>query len=781
VTTPQRRHDLLAVTLLVILPTILFWDVLTGVNGLYLRDLSRYHYPMKQILREVVRGGEFPYWNRYFSGGQPLAANPQHEVFYPPNWLIFLPSYDLGFRLHVLLHIYVALLGMYALLRSMELRAEPAVFGAIAFGLGGIVLSLVNLLPIFFCAVWIPLTCLFVRRFLLQPNPRDFALSSLVFGLQCLTGEPTTLLQTGFIIGLYALYRGWHQPSRALSMLRNAAWIAAISIGALLVGAVQIIPARDLMRDSIRAEGFNFDLVAAWSMPPAKIAELVFPNLLGHASINGLPWYWAARLYPSLGIPFLLNIYCGLAVVAFVVAGVVRRVRGSGLFAILFSISVLIALGAYTPFLGILYRAGIASSLRYPEKFILMGVFAAIVFSARVLDRALAGDARIIEIATAFTLATGIVASVICLLGYTPYSVDGFLAAFGLEPSGGAMLMISQAWSDWRAAAARALALLILLLTMHRTRRAVWATAALLFVCGDLALVVYELNPRITNQFFTQRPPLADALPANRAAYRLYHQADWETGTETGHKFFRSGLQSYWVARNGLFPAINVAYGVSSVMERDYDKTALRPTTEFGRAVRDISRAGRPDWWLPLMAMSNAWYRAGYNDFEEEERNAEGDFTRLAPVALIEGEHQPRYYFADQIMTIAGSRDFVSRMTTETYSRNVALANTPAFIPVRGTVDRVEEHANDATIDVTAPGRGFLVMSVTPHKYWRIAIDGMRASPVVTNVAYQGVVVPAGRHRITMKYRNTLIPICGAISIITILSLAGVVLRWRTA
>jgi hypothetical protein len=781
VTTTQRRHDLLAVALLVLLPTILFWDVLTGVNGLYLRDLSRFHYPMKQILREVVRGGEFPYWNRYFSGGQPLAANPQHEVFYPPNWLIFLPNYDFGFRLHVLLHIYVALIGMYALLRSMELRAEAAVFGAIAFGLGGLVLSLVNLLPIFFCAVWIPLTCLFVRRFLVRPNPRDFALASLAFGLQCLTGEPTTLLQTGVIIGVYALYRGWHEPSRAMSMLRNIGWIAAITITAVVVGAVQMIPARDLMRDSIRSEGLNFDLVAAWSMPPAKLVELVFPNLLGHASINGLPWYWAARLYPSLGTPFLLNIYCGLAVVAFVIAGIVRRVRGSGLCAILLAISTLIALGAYTPFLGVLYRFGIASSLRYPEKFILMGVFAAIVFSARVLDRALDGDAQIIEIAAAFTLATGIVASIICLLGYTPYSVDGFLAAFGLEPSGGAMLMIAQAWSDWTAAAGRALALLILLLTMHRTRRVVWATAALLFVCGDLALVVHELNPRITNQFFTQRPPLADALPGNRATYRLYHQAAWETDTPTGHKFFRSGLQSYWVARNGLFPAINVAYGVASVMERDYDKTALRPTADFGRAVRDISRAGKPDWWLPLMAMSNAWYRAEYNSFEEEERNTDGDFTRLVPVALIEQEHPPRYYFADQIVTISGMREFVSRMTTQNFSRTVAFINTAAFAPAGGVVDRVEEHANDAVIDVTAAGRSFLVMSVTPHKYWRITIDGRPATPLVTNVAYQGVIVPAGRHRVTMKYRNTLIPICAVISVLAMMALTGVALRWRTA
>ena len=91
--------------------SILFVDVLTGINNFYMRDLTRYYYPAKQILREIVYRGEFPYWNPYFSAGQPIAANPEHEVFYPLTWLILLPSYDFGFRLHILIHIYIGVLG----------------------------------------------------------------------------------------------------------------------------------------------------------------------------------------------------------------------------------------------------------------------------------------------------------------------------------------------------------------------------------------------------------------------------------------------------------------------------------------------------------------------------------------------------------------------------------------------------------------------------------------------------------------------------------------------
>ena len=92
--------------------------------------------------------------------------------------------------------LYIGLLGMYLLLRSMDLRPPAAWFGALSFGLGGIYLSYVNLLPILFCAAWLPLTCLFVRRFLLRRNLRDFAAAALFLGIQFLVSEPTTVMQS---------------------------------------------------------------------------------------------------------------------------------------------------------------------------------------------------------------------------------------------------------------------------------------------------------------------------------------------------------------------------------------------------------------------------------------------------------------------------------------------------------------------------------------------------------------------------------------------------------
>ncbi|HEY3055686.1 MAG TPA: hypothetical protein VGK31_07125 [Thermoanaerobaculia bacterium] len=763
----NRRHDALAIALLLLLPTLYFGDVLIGINNFYMRDLTRYYYPTKQILREIVLGGEFPYWNRYFSAGQPIAANPEHEVFYPLTWLILLPSYNLGYRLHILIHIYIGLLGMYALLRSMELRPVAAVFGAMAFGLGGVYLSYVNLLPILFCAAWLPLTCLFVRRFLLYRRARDFALASLFLGLEFLVAEPTTVIQTGLLIGMYALYRSWNSAHRVITSIVNVLWIAAISIAAFLVGCAQMLPALDHVADSARSRPFEFSLVEAWSMPWAKFAEVIYPNILGHISVKNVMWYYGGGLYSGMGSPFLFNIYCGLAVTALAIAGAFMRPRGGRFVLLIVVVSVVLALGGNTPVLKLLYDAHIATTIRYPEKFILMAMFAAIIFAAQTLQRALDGDAPARDTAAGFTLAATVVAAIIGAISFTHMYSKIFMKVWGLTAGGAANYMIRLSQIDWSVAAVRGALLTALLLTIFTRRRVLWLVLALLFVCADLGVVCWELNPRMPRRFFTEPPELASKLPPNRADYRLFHEADWYGQEEVARQYFSTGDAVYWVVRNGLFPMTPVGWKVHTVLERDYDKTALLPTVDLVASIWDVKRSGREDWYQPFMAMSNAWYRAIYRTFEEEKKRVGGNFKKAKPVGFIDEGHNPRYYFADQLVRISDRHDFVKKLSTSSYSRRAAFVGVPTFVPAKGVIRSVRETANDTFLDVESFGRGFLVMSITPHKYWRMTLDGRPIDPVITNIGYQGAVIPSGRHRIAMRYRNTLVQRGAIVSMIT--------------
>src|SRR5947199_9675774 len=113
--------------------------------------------PLTRAVVDVIGRGELPLWNRMIGGGQPMAANPAYEVFYPPQALLFAGSFEFGWALHIIAHVWLALVGMYAMLRAIPLRMPASLFGAISFGLSGLMIGAVANLPTFFVWSWAPL------------------------------------------------------------------------------------------------------------------------------------------------------------------------------------------------------------------------------------------------------------------------------------------------------------------------------------------------------------------------------------------------------------------------------------------------------------------------------------------------------------------------------------------------------------------------------------------------------------------------------------------------
>ena len=764
--TGTRRHDAIAIAILALLPAILFFDVLIGTHGFYLRDLAHYNFPLKHVLREVVLGGEFPFWNRFVGAGQPLAANPQHEVFYPLTWLVLLPDYFRGFQLLILAHVWVGLFSMYALLRSMAIRIPASFFGAVSFGLGGLCMSYVNLLPFLFSVVWMPATLLFARRLLLRPSCHDFALASLFLGLQLLVGEPTTILQTVALLGAYAAWRGWRAapPERgrraAAVVLRNLALAGAVVLCGAAAGAVQLLPAIDHAGDSVRSLAFHFRMVSDWSMPPQRLAELFYPNVLGYPFVDHEPRYWGRHLYGARSSPFLYSIYPGLLAASLAAAGLFVRQRGRGLVLLLLGGSVLLALGRHTPLLLVLYDLGVMQSLRYPEKFILAGCFTIVVFAAQVLDRLLAGDEAVRRTATRIAGLVAALAALAAAASFTAAYAGAFARFWDVStaelPS---RVLLSRA--GWFTAAVRGSAVVALLFFLPRLRRPLWLATAAAFLLADLVPVASGVNPRLPSSFFTARPPAAaGAAEALGGRARLFHEAQW--GQDAAMMaILSSGGAAYWQLHDGLFATVPARYGIAMAMDQDVDRTSLLPTAYFTAAWREARRSGGESSWLPFAAMSNVGLRAVLRQSGGEQRielTRTGDF--------------PRYYFAREVVTIDHARDFTRLLSTRRFHPSVAFVPTPAFPPAPGVVHRWTETANTAAIDAESAGRSFLVMSVTPHKYWRVTLDGRPVTPVLTNLGYQGIVFPPGRHRVEMTYRNTLVLPSAALSLVAVAALA---------
>src|SRR5215472_9250356 len=76
-------------------------------------------------------------------------------------------------------------------------------------------------------------------------------------------------------------------------------------------------------------------------------------------------------------------------------------------------------------------------------------------------------------------------------------------------------------------------------------------------------------------------------------------------------------------------------------------------------------------------------------------------------------------------------------------------------------------------LEVEAGGRAFLATSETYFPGWRAWIDGRETDVVMTNAAFQGLAVPAGRHRVRMRFEPRVMWYGAAISAAAMLLLFG--------
>lgn len=643
----ERRTDFRCVLFLAAVATLLFADVLFLGNNFYARDLFAYHFPMKHAVRELIARGEMPWWNPYVGGGQPMAANPAYEIFYPLQWLIFIGSFEFGFALHIVAHVYLALIGMYAMLRSIPLRPLAALFGALSFGLSGLLIGSITNLPTFFVWSWAPAVGLTIIRLLRAPDGRRFATAAIVAAMPLLVGEPMAVFQVWLMIAIATIAFA----PRRLPLL------GAVALASAAIAAVQVIPMIDHLRDSSRARGLAYELVVDWSMPLLRPIELLTRSTPPLFS-------WGTR-----GAPYLISIYAGVAVPFLAVVGFVKRLRGARIVAITCALSYLLAIGGATPLFRLLYVLGVRS-IRYPEKFAAMGVVALIVFAAMAAD----------------------------------------------------------SFSD-----------------IHLRRGAFILIPLILLDLGTLSV---RVAPRMPRAFFTP-PRIVAALDRDRDTYAVFHRGEWAQKDEA--KKYRA-VSPAFLAREGLQPYTPESWGLRSALEADFDETYLLPTHDLLDAMMRLGNAGAPNWSEPFITMSNVRYVIDYVPF--------GD--KRGPIAIRKRNDQGRYVFASRV-TSALLPDM----------RGAALVPWPAFAPASGGILDIHESANEATLDVESSGRALLVITITRHKYWQAAIDGQPAALLPANIAYQALVVPAGKHRVTLRYRNPLIGWGAAVSIIALLGAAG--------
>jgi Bacterial membrane protein YfhO len=164
---------------------------------------------------------------------------------------------------------------------------------------------------------------------------------------------------------------------------------------------------------------------------------------------------------------------------------------------------------------------------------------------------------------------------------------------------------------------------------------------------------------------------------------------------------------------------------------------------------------------------------ASGKDLDNEILHDPRRFDEIAPVRFVRTDSEGPYYFAEKLVAGADARSVASAVFSDVeIPKKTVFVNMTPFDPAPGRVISARRTATTLTLDVEAQGRGFLALAVTPHKYWRATIDGKQTELHAGNVGFQGVVVERGRHRVELRYRNTLVVACAWISALTALVLS---------
>lgn len=285
-------------------------------------DLYGYHLPLSDYIAWSLRVfHSLPWWNPYAYMGQPFFGNVQAAMFYPPTLasimagnLVFgkLPFYLLELQLAV--HLIIAGLGTYLLLRIINTSVAASLAGATIYALGAFFASQAQHLGVVSCAAWLPWFIAALYRLEQRRDLKSVAWAGLPLALMILPGFPAGYLPVFVFAPLFYGHWMWqrHPQLKWRFHVRAALLFAATVLLAMMLSAISWLPAYQVAKYSIAEQ--RPIVQALYGFYPEALTSFFWPNLFGQLGretfhLRENPTF----LHLYQGIPALLLVLSGAA------------------------------------------------------------------------------------------------------------------------------------------------------------------------------------------------------------------------------------------------------------------------------------------------------------------------------------------------------------------------------------------------------------------------------------------------------------------------------------
>lgn len=690
--------------LVVVLGVItVFWKLALTKQYTFLAnpDMAYMVTPRLEAVIYAIRHWSILLWNPYELFGQPTIGQVQPGVTSPFTFLLALaPLSSSGqvqfFYIHewyVLLH---CLAGIFAwrFFRDLGCSAWPAVIGGVLFATMGYYGNTGwpnNLQP----AMMAPLVFLFLLRSLRGRAPlKNAAWAGVMLGISWLCGHHDPPVMMTYAVVAIGLAVALKPGNRRAAALRMAVFFAAMG----LVATVQILPALEYGKLSTRwtdtgaktwKDKVPFIEHERVSLPPPELLHILLPGGSGNYSD------------PFVGV-------AGLSLAAVAVWSGFRR-KEVRFFVFLGIAALLWAMARTDVLYGPLYVLGpLIEKTREP-------IVAVFLFDFAVAALAAIG-AEILFSAPEPPRERRIVRSLLWLAGgiFISYAV---LSAMKTDPDQRPLMSaliaillagVYQAWT--RNGIRRGWAFLLVgLLVMIEQGTEVSSGWARVHDASQMA-ILSGLTDTEDLKDWLRRQPDPKRIHKNEEDVR-FNFGDWyrfDSAYAYGASMLTetNDLGGWWNERIGRMYGLN--YTLSRMQPRE--------------GMQDVfaGKTGIKVWYDP------------------------GAF--------------PRAWTVHQIIVAPNEWNGANMMNTWTFDlRTTALTvrRKPALDTCAGEdrVTAISDRAESLQVNVEMACRGLLVVSDNFYPGWRAAIDGQPVDIWKVNTAIRGVVVPAGRHIVTMNYR----------------------------
>ncbi len=720
-----------------------------------LGDLADFFWPMKGYTAARWPSG-VPLWNPLSGCGEPWLAQLQTGVFYPGDLPFFLPG-AIGPLLGIALHLAIAASGMAAWLSLLGTSRAGALLGASVFAGGGAFLSLALVYNNFETAAFLPWLFLSARHAARGGSPAGLAAA---FALSFLGGEPALAVAGATGAALLALATRRDDPPGATPSRSPLPRLASgLLLGATLTAAAAL-PFFEYAASSGRLEGVTRAEALARPVGTSDLLDVVLPpsDALTRSPSAGRGGYLATLALS----PLVLVLAAGAG------AGLAAKPRLLVALTLLALLGLLLALGANGGLLPFLWDAGVARGVRFPARWFVLTQLALAGLAGAGLDGWLYG--RLLGWPKGRESEDGARASPPAAVRLAPAVLfgAGTAALLGAGAWAGRMTGLP-AWAALGAAGAGALLL--------ASVRAAGRPDPRLAGAALVALVAVPL-PLASAGVFAPAPlgrPLSAVAELAGAPGRVFPVVSdgallAALAREAGGAWSRSSVARAHAALAGYS---NLPLGLSSAASPSPIGNPRR-TRLLGAALS----GGNAEAILSLVDVRHVVspFPTTIPGARLERRDA-----GVLVYALSRGEG--RVFFARSAREADDEEAFRALVAPEFDPESVVLLAPPAGplpAPRAGkgfSVARVAKDAPEAlTVNTESSEAGYLVLTRSYDRGWEARLDGADVPLSRADLALSAVLLPAGAHRLDLVYRPASFRAGAALSVASLVVLAGLVL-----